>query len=121
MMSWTAIVRFLTMISLVLAPVIMLGGTAGAASPMALATGHHDEQMSAAHCAEMTADSEDDSTGFPQGDCLTDCAMTCAAVAPLASADLDAPALPYMARFAPLVSAMHGVSAESADPPPRVS
>jgi hypothetical protein len=125
MMSWTAIVRFLTMVSLVLAPVIMMGGAPANASPVASPGAHHSERMSAAHCAEMGAkmatDGEDDGSGFPQGDCLTHCAIACAATAPVGAADLAAPALPRMVRLAPLVSPMRGLTPETTDPPPRIA
>ena len=115
------VVRILTMLALLLAPVSMMSGHAAMAMPAAAEEASHDEQAASpsAHCAEMAGESQDDYSG--PGDCLTDCAVACSAIPPLGSAMADRPMAPAIAQPLPLVGRGRGLHPESADPPPRIA
>jgi hypothetical protein len=115
--------RLLTMLALLLAPLGMRSGNAAMAIPVAPdAASHHDQAASpSAHCAEMAGESRDDDRGSTSGDCLTDCAIACSAIAPLGNALADRPMAPAMAQPLLLVGRVRGLHPESADPPPRIA
>ena len=118
------LVRILTMLALLLAPVSMIGGHAAMAmpAPAEASASHHDPAASqSAHCAEMAGQSEDDDDGSSPGDCMTDCAVACSAIPPLGSAMADRPMAPAMGQPLLLVGRIDGLHPESADPPPRIA
>lgn len=116
------LVRILTMLALLFAPLSMIGGYAAMAMPAAAAAASHNEQADdqSAHCAEMAGQSEEDD-GTSPGDCLTDCAVACSAIPALGSAMADQPMAPAMAQPLALVGRIRGLHPESADPPPRIA
>jgi putative hemolysin len=116
------LVRILTMLALLLAPLSMVGGHAAMALPVAAASAVHHDQASdqSAHCAEMGGETQEDDDTSPD-DCLTDCAVACSAIPALGSAMADQPMAPAMARPLPLVGRVRGRHPESADPPPRIA
>lgn len=113
--------RLLVMLALVFAPVSMMSGFAATAHPaMAAAESHHDQSGGQAkHCAEMSGETQDKDGSFPQGDCLTDCAVACSAIPALGSLSLDGTLALGVMQPRPLVDRLHGLNPESADPPPR--
>jgi hypothetical protein len=115
------------MLALLFAPLGMLGmlgGHAAMAMPAAAvpAVPHHGQMTDGpAHCAEMDGESQDEDDGSAPGDCLTDCAVTCPAIAAPGSAVAAQPIAPAMARPLPLAGRVRGLHPESADPPPRTA
>lgn len=73
------------------------------------------------HCAEMSGETRDEDGSFPQGDCLTDCAVACSALPALGSLALDGRLVVGVSQPRPLVDRLHGLNPESADPPPRLA
>ncbi len=116
------LVRILTMLALLLAPLSMIGGHAAMAMPVAASAASHHEQASdqSAHCADMGGETQDDDGTSPD-DCLTDCAVACSAIPVLGSAMTDLAMAPAMAQPLPLVGRVRGLHPESADPPPRIA
>lgn len=117
------LVRMLTMLALLFAPLSMMSGHAAMAMPTGASASHHEQNTDqSAHCAEMAGQSqEDDGDGSSPGDCLTDCAVACSAIPAPGSAMADQPMAPAMAQPLPLVGRISGVHPESADPPPRIA
>lgn len=117
------LVRILTMLAVLFAPLGMLGGSATMAQPVTVASGSHHEQAAnmAAHCAEMGGETQDDDGSFPHGDCLSDCAVSCAAISALGSVLTDHAILPAMPQARAFADPLHGLIPGSADPPPRTA
>ena len=116
------LVRILTMLALLLAPLSMIGGHAAMAMPAeASASSSHLEGAGepSEHCAEMSGQTEDEGRSSPVGDCLVDCAVACSALPSLGSAMADQAMAPAMAQQLPLESRVRGLHPESDDPPPR--
>jgi hypothetical protein len=115
------LIRILTMLALLLAPLSMVGEHAAMAMPAMANTASHHEQAadSSAHCAEMASDTQDEDQGSRSGDCLTDCAVACSAIPPLGNTMVDHQVVPAIAQPLPLVRRIAGLHPESADPPPR--
>lgn len=116
-------VRILTIVAMLFAPLSMMGGYAAMAQPTAVTSGSHHEQAAdmPAHCAEMNGNAQDQDSNAPQGDCFSDCAVTCAAISALGSVIVDRENLPAMVPARAFADPLHGVSPESADPPPRTA
>ena len=116
------LVRILTMLALLFAPLSMIGGHAAMAMPAVAASASHHEQGGdqSAHCAEKGGETEDDDGSSP-GDCLTDCAVACSAIPTLGCVMADQPISPAMAQPRTLVGRVRGLHPESADPPPRIA
>ena len=118
------LVRILTMLALLFAPLSMVGGHAAMAMPTvaAASSDSHHEQMAgqSAHCAEMAGETQGGGGSAP-GDCLTDCAVACSAIPALGNVMADQPLAPAMAQLRPLVGRVRGLHPESADPPPRIA
>jgi putative hemolysin len=116
------LVRILTMLALLFAPLSMVGGHAAMAMPAAAASASHHEQAGdqSAHCTEMGGETEHDDGSSP-GDCVTDCAVACSAIPALGSPMADQPMARAMAQPLPLVGRMPSLHPESADPPPRIA
>jgi len=109
------LVRFLTLLALLLAPFGMLGGPAAAAQ-----TGSGEVQAGSGHCAEMAADHAPAQTPeAPARD--IECMMACACMPPLAPG-LSAPPLRGEAPQPTLPSLiLSGLSPQAEPPPPRLS
>ena len=116
------LVRILTMLALLLAPLTMIGGHAAMAMPAAATSASHHDQAAdpSAHCAEMSGETQDDD-GTSPGGCLTDCAVACSAIPALCSAMADRPMAPAMAQPLALAGRVRGLHPESVDPPPRIA
>ena len=117
------LVRVLTMLALLFAPLSMMSGHAAMAMPVAAdAASHHKEAgSSSADCGEMGSESQDDDVGSTLGDCLTDCAVACSAIPALGSAMADQPLPPAMDQPLPLLGRVRSLHPESTDPPPRIA
>lgn len=117
------LVRILAMLALVLAPLGMAGGSAAMAQPAAIPSASHHEQAASMpdHCAELGGETDDHDGSSPQGDCLSDCAVSCAAIAAPGNGMADPAMVPAMARPRAFADPLHGLSPESADPPPRTA
>lgn len=114
---------FLAMLAMVFAPLSMVGGFgAMAQSPVPVSTSHHEQSArDSANCADMSGENQNDDESSRQGDCLSDCAMTCSAIPPLGNHFADSTMPPAIAHPLPLVGRMQGLNPESADPPPRTA
>jgi hypothetical protein len=117
------LVRILTMLALLLAPLSMLGGHAAMAMPTVSASASHQQQPAdqSGHCAEMGGETQDDDNGAPAGDCLTDCAVACSALPPLGAAMANQALVPAVDQPLPLAGRIAGLHPESDDPPPRIA
>lgn len=115
------LVRILTMLALLLAPLSMIGGHAAMAMPAAAASVSHQSETGdqSAHCAEIPGETEHE--GSSPGGCLTDCAVACSAIPALGSSVTDRSMAPAMAQPLPPVGGVRGLHPESADPPPRTA
>ena len=112
------LVRFLTMLALLLAPLGMVGQHAAMAIPgTAQAAEHYAEN--ADHCAGMSSESEDE--GSPNTGCLVDCAVACSAIPALGSEIADQPIALALAQRLALISRVTGLHPESDPPPPRIA
>lgn len=117
------LLRILTILAMLLAPMSMMGSPAAMAQPAASASASHHEQSAAegGHCAGMRGESQENDGSGSQQDCLSDCAVTCAAI-PVVGEPLGEPVLLLsLSHSAPLVNWMDGLNPESADPPPRAA
>ncbi|MDT9600860.1 hypothetical protein [Sphingosinicella rhizophila] len=119
LMLATRLMRIMTIMAVLLAPLGMIGGTSvqAATHHPASATTHHAEAMPGMdHCAGMQK-GDDKSKSHPAQQ--HDCMMACAAIPSFGS---DVPAKP-MAPSAivpiPLARSGHGLNPEAATPPPR--
>lgn len=115
--SFTRIMRFLTILAMLLSPLVMMGGTP------ALAMSHHASageiaaaSMPMGHCDDMDMQSEGRSAPS------IDCAVACAAMLPeLGSRGKTEPLEPVAVDRPMLVSFRHGLGPEAATPPPRIA
>ncbi|TCJ38886.1 hypothetical protein E0504_11265 [Parafrankia sp. BMG5.11] len=114
--------RILALFAIVLAPMSMMGAPAAMAQPQPPASASHHEQSAAesGHCAEMRGE-EDSGGSDPQQDCLSDCAVACAAISVLGAPLPEPHPLPAIRHPAPLAHWMRGLMAEAVDPPPRTA
>ena len=125
--SLTRLLRFLTILALVLSPLATIGASPALAmvhhSAMA-SSGHQmaghdmaaDASMAAAPCPEMDGKSKDQPCG--SDDCQTACAAVPAI--PAVGGQLEPHAMPHGPQLLPaLVSAPNGLDPEAATPPPR--
>ena len=126
--SLTRLIRFLTILALVLSPLAMVGPSPASAmaNHAAMAANGHampgrDMASNAAmaamsHCQGMEGKSKDQPCD--SGDCLEACAAVPAI--PAVGGQLEPHALAHGPRQLPaLVSAPHGLDPEAATPPPR--
>lgn len=114
-MTPTRLLRFLTMIAMLFAPLAMSGSHAAMAMPapaaMAPMSGH--EAAAADHCADMGGASKDLPTA--DIDCMMACAAMPSALSEVAAYSVAAALPPPLA----LASGVHGLHPESETPPPR--
>ncbi|HEX8444751.1 MAG TPA: hypothetical protein VF631_14000 [Allosphingosinicella sp.] len=116
------LVRILTMLALLLAPLSMVSEHAAMAMPAPTASAHHEQAAGqSAHCAEMAGQTQTEDQDSRSGDCLIDCAIACSAIPPLANIVADHTLPPALAQPLPLVSRIAGLHPESDDPPPRTA
>lgn len=122
-MITSRLLPFIAMLAMVFAPLSMVGGSAAVAqSPMPASSTHHEQSAGdPAHCSEMSGESPNEDDSSRQGDCFSDCAVTCSAIPPLGTLFGDSAMLPAAAHPLPLVDRMQGLNPESADPPPRTA
>lgn len=131
--SLTRLIRFLTVLALVLSPLATIGAAPASALAhhAAMAAGDHqmaghqmaghdmaaDASMAAmTHCQDMDGISKDQPCGSD------DCQSACAAVPaiPAVGGQLEPHAMPHGPQLLPaLLSAPHGLDPEAATPPPR--
>lgn len=113
------LVRFLTILAMLFAPLGMVGEHAAMAMPAAAdAPAHHAESAApAAHCADMTAQAGDESDLGK--DCMTDCAIACSAVPAFVGGIALHEPLAAMIEPQPLARGLRGLHPESDPPPPR--
>lgn len=114
-MSLTRLVRILTILAMLVAPLGMMGGHAAMAMPVPAqpAMDHMAAMSTAGHCADMDKQSED------QRGSGIDCMIACSA---LPSAESEIAAHPLAATVVqpiPLVEGLSGLHPESDPPPPR--
>jgi hypothetical protein len=116
--SVVRLMRFLTILSVLMSPIAMVAGTPAQAMP------HHGVAMAAdaaamppGHCAGINKQSK---PSKDQPGHSTDCMMACAAMLPALGSEFEMQALapapverPALTRFA------HGLEPEAATPPPR--
>lgn len=117
-MPLTRLLRILTLIAVIFAPLSMAGGHAAMAMPAApAAMSDHMGAMPAGHCADMEGKQDKNGPSAPSIDCMIACSA-------MPAADFEVEVHPLTAAFiepARLVSALHGLSPESDPPPPRIS
>ena len=108
------LIRILTMLALLVAPLGMVGGHAAMAMPVAAtaATGH---------CADIGGMADDGDGSSQEDRSAIDCTISCSALPALAGALTDQPPLPAMARTVTLHGLVRGLHPESDDPPPRTA
>ena len=118
-MTAARLIRLLTILVLLLAPLSMVDKRAAMAMPSApdAAMHHVGNADEPAHCAEMAGTSQDETA--PDRDCLIDCAISCSAIPAAGSASVDQPLATSMAQPLPLVGLVSGLHPESDPPPPR--
>jgi hypothetical protein len=114
-MTPAGLLRILTLLALLLAPLTMIGGHAAMAAP-APATAHQMDMATAPdHCAGMNPGSK------ARPGSGIDCTIACAAL-PAIGAPFPVPLLfPALAEPAPRIAARVGIVPEAATPPPRFS
>ena len=117
------LVRILAIFAILLAPVSMMGSASAMAAPAAEASASHHEEPSeeGGHCAEMRGEKQEEGGSAPPQECLSDCAVTCAAIPVLGDPAADPVMLLAMTHPVSLVNWMHGLNPEAIDPPPRTA
>ena len=114
------LVRFLTLLALLFAPIGMIDGHSAMAMPGTMAvtdpTGFSGSQ--AAHCAETSRESQD--VPDSSSDCMKDCAVACSAIPALGS-DMAEVAPITLLQPVPLARRIAGLHPESDPPPPRLA
>jgi hypothetical protein len=109
-----SLLRFLSLIALILAPIGMMSGHAAIAMSAVSAGAHHmDEMASPDHCAGMDQPSKNSSQTS------VDCTFACSV---LPAAETEIGAHPLAASSAPYArpnQAVHSLHPESDPPPPR--
>ena len=114
--SLTRLIRFLTILALVLSPVAMLGGGPAQASSHHMMMASQAADMAMEHCHDAGEKSKDRSAPS------MDCAMACAAMMPELGDQLDGlPSVPAGLQAPAPVTVGHGLVPEAADPPPRTA
>ena len=115
--------RIVAMLALLLASLGMVGGPA-AANPAVASTASHHERVAnpAAHCAEKGVEGQGQNDDSPlAGDCVSDCALGCAAIPAPDGRMTDATVVPANLPPRVLADPLHGKSLGSLDPPPRTA
>lgn len=114
--------RIVTMLALLFASLGMIGGSAAANPAAATTASHHEQAAEAVHCAEMSGGDQGRTDGSsPPGDCLSDCALGCAAIPAPGTRMIEQAIIIAHVQPRALVDPLHGLSPESADPPPRTA
>ncbi len=116
-MSPTRLLRFLTILAVLLSPVSMMGGHAAMAmpTPSVSTMDHMPMAAPAGHCADMDENSRD------QADPDINCMIACSAI-PAADFQVDMhPMLVSLVPTARLSSGPRGLHPGSDPPPPRLS
>lgn len=119
-MSLRRIFSLLLLVSLVLAPLSMVGGSSAMAmgGPAMAAMSHADTALATPPCHDSTGDDEAPDTDQLSGNC---CVMMCVAIPPIGG-QLAAHVLPAQIRqFLPPARGPHGLEPEADPPPPRFS
>jgi hypothetical protein len=120
---WMRLLRLLTIVALLLAPLTMVSEHAAMAMPAPVAADAETHHMGSAgqseHCAGMAERSDDDTA--PQSDCMTDCAIACSAIPPLRSEMAAHDPIVALVEPLPLVAGIDGLHPESDPPPPRAA
>jgi len=117
-MSLTRLVRFLTLVAMLFAPLSMSGAHAALpVSGAAAVSDHVEAPPPAGHCADM--DETQDRSG--QSNRSIDCMIACAALPAADFAVASHPAAPNTIDPAPLLSGLSGLHPGSDPPPPRLS
>jgi hypothetical protein len=113
----------LAMLAIVFAPLSMVGGPAAMAHSSIPAPSSYQEQSAGdhPHCAEMSGENQNEDDSSLEGNCLSDCAVTCSAIPPQSNLVAGSAMLPAVAHPLPLACRMRGLSPESTDPPPRTA
>lgn len=120
-MTAARLIRLLTILALLLAPLGMIGEHAAMAMTAPEASAHHaGDAAQAGHCAGMTGQSEDEKKA-PDRDCLIDCAIACSAIPAVGNMMGDQPMPAALAQPRPLAGRMSGLHPESDPPPPRIA
>ena len=116
------LVRILTMLALLLAPLSMMGGHAAMAMPAGTSAAPHHMQTADAsgHCAGMAGKPVKDQRS-QDGSCVSDCTVACSAIPVFGSLMPDQVMAPAMRRVPALLHRSSGLRPESDDPPPRFS
>ncbi len=115
--------RIVAMLALLFASLGMVGGSA-AANPAAASTASHHERVvdPASPCAEMSGQGHGQTDKTPRpGDCVSDCALGCAAIPPLDSRMIEQSIIAANLPPRLLADPLHGKSPGSLDPPPRTA
>lgn len=117
------LVRILAIFAILLAPISMMASSAAMAQPTVPESALHHEQSAAegGHCAGMSGENQEEDGSSSRQECLSDCAVTCAAIPVLGDPLQDPVLLVAMAHPVPLLNWMRGLNPESADPPPRAA
>lgn len=114
-MSATRLLRFLTILAVLFAPISMMSGHAAMAMPAAAA--HKMDQMAAMdaadHCAGM-----DKQPGDQPGSSI-DCMIACSVLLAAGSEVAIHPMAPLLIQPIPLARGLQGLHPESDPPPPR--
>ena len=117
------LVRILTMLALLLAPLSMMGSHAAMAmtGAEAMASMHTEVVEPPSHCADIVGQAQHDEQSSPLSDCKSDCAVMCSAIPALGSLMAERPLMPAMIQPIALPSRVRGLHPESDDPPPRIA
>lgn len=111
------LVRFVTLLALLVASLAMTGGHAAMATPVP-ATEHGNAAAMGDHCAEMLK-GENGTGGQDQGSRNVDCMIACSGL-PVTLASQDVVPVPRpMRHHLPLVSPLDGHDLQADTPPPR--
>ena len=118
-MTAARLIRLLTILALLLAPLSMVDKRAAMAMPSAPAAAMHHAGSAdrPAHCPDMAGSSQDETA--PDRDCLVDCAISCSAIPAAGSAMVNQPMATSVAQPLPLLGLVSGLHPESDPPPPR--
>lgn len=117
------LMRIVAMLALLFASLGMVAGSAVANPGAATMAPHHERKADpAVHCAETGAEGRGQTNESPlAGDCISDCALGCAAIPAPDSRMTDPTVGPAAMPPRVLADPLHGKSLGLADPPPRTA